>query len=125
MSGTESETAKKVLVVDDDISFLDFICMRLKNSGFSVLAAREGREAIDMAKSHKPNVMLLDIMLPKVHGYEVCRTLRADEALKGMKIIFISAKGFKSDIDSGKALGADHYLVKPFPYEALQSLLEK
>src|SRR5206468_1830960 len=101
------------------------ICLRLKTTGYNVVSAREGREAITMAKAHKPDVMLLDIMMPALHGYEVCRAIRADEELSKTKIIMISAKGYKSDMDSAKAVGADHYLVKPFDSKELVALLEK
>ncbi|MBI3548054.1 MAG: response regulator [Elusimicrobia bacterium] len=114
-----------ILVVDDDPAFLEFVCLRLRTAGYKVISCGDGLDAIKLAKANRPQVIVLDIMMPNLHGYEVCRALRADETLNSMKILIVSAKGYKSDMDSAKAVGADHYLVKPFDSKELIAVIEK
>ncbi len=100
-----------VLVVDDDLNICELVRLYLEKEGFSVLTAHDGQEAIALAKSAQPNLMVLDLMLPKVDGMEVCREIRKTSSLP---IIMLTAKGETLDKVLGLEMGADDYLVKPF-----------
>lgn len=106
--------SKTILIVDDEISILMALEYALKKQNFRVLIARDGSEALQILESEIPDLMLLDIMMPKVDGYQTLQHVRASEKLKGIKVVFLSAKQREADIRKGLALGADKYLVKPF-----------
>jgi len=103
---------KKVLVVEDEDSIRRFININLEKSGFQVLEAETGEKALEMAGLHNPEVIILDVMLPGIDGFEVCRRIRADYPEK--IIIMLTAKGQDLDKIAGLELGADDYMVKPF-----------
>jgi CheY-like chemotaxis protein len=105
--------SKTVLVVDDNPLNLE-ICREILDGDYEVLTARDGAEAIRLASRHKPGVILLDIMLPKMDGYETCRKLRNVSATRNAAIIMVSAKAMPSERAEGLAAGADFYLTKPF-----------
>lgn len=115
----------RILVVDDDIAYLEVIQHALVSQGYEVTTATTGMHGLKLAREEKPDILLLDIMMPRMHGFEVCHQLRADKGMAGLKIIMISAKGYKSDFDAAMNAGADSYLVKPFKPEALLELLEQ
>lgn len=104
----------KVLVVDDEPNILMSLEFLMRKNGYEVFIARNGAEAIELVKQQQPDVLVLDIMMPEVDGYEVCRYIRQQESLKGTKVIFLSAKSKEADIEKGYAAGADLYLTKPF-----------
>ena len=116
---------KKVLVVDDDQALLTLLGTQLKNAGFDVTTALEGEEALAKARASKPDVILLDIMLPGKHGYAVCQAIRADKNLAGVKVIVISAKGYPADIKQSRNVGADDHLVKPLESKTLLSAIDR
>ncbi|MBP6664228.1 MAG: response regulator [Chitinophagales bacterium] len=104
----------KVLIVDDEpdiIMTLDFL---MRKAGFDVFIGRDGAEAIELVKEHQPDLVILDIMMPNVDGYEVCTFIKQTEEYKNSKVIFLSAKGKEVDIERGYAVGADFYMPKPF-----------
>jgi len=105
---------KKVLIVDDEPNIVVSLDFLMRQSGFEVLIARTGEEAIDIVRSQRPDLALLDIMLPGKSGFDVCQEIRADERLRDMKIILLTAKGRDVDVTKGLALGADAYVTKPF-----------
>lgn len=105
---------KKILVVDDDPEIVGFVEMTLKEAGYEVFTAENGKEGVKQAKAHRPDLVLLDLAMPVMHGYEVCHALRADEELKTVKIIVTSGKSYPVDIRNAKNAGADHYMVKPY-----------
>jgi CheY-like chemotaxis protein len=105
--------SKTVLVVDDNSLNLE-ICREILDGDYEVLTARDGSEAIRLASRHKPGVILLDIMLPNMDGYETCRRLRNVSATRNTTIIMVSAKAMPSERAEGLAAGADFYLTKPF-----------
>ncbi len=107
MSSTES-----ILIVEDDPAMLRILRGNFEFSGFAVETARDGEEALRKFVDYKPDVILLDIMLPKIDGHEVCRLIREDGP--EVPIIMLTAKGQESDIVHGLNLGADDYLTKPF-----------
>lgn len=105
---------KKILVVDDDPEIVGFVEMSLRDAGYEVYTAEDGRKGLDAARAHRPDLVLLDLAMPVMHGYEVCHALRADAELKAVKIVVTSGKSYPVDIKNAKAAGADHYMVKPY-----------
>lgn len=103
----------KVLVVDDDANMRKLLDIALQKAGFSVLMARDGNEAFIMATDTPPDVAVLDVMMPGLHGYELCRRLRANPATAGTKIIFLTARAQPIDQKAGMEAGADLFLTKP------------
>lgn len=103
---------QKILIVDDDVNILLSLEYLLKRKGYQVFIARNGQEALSLYRQEQPALVLLDIMMPDVDGFEVCEKIKAMAA--PAKVIFLSAKSKKSDIDRGYAVGADLYLLKPF-----------
>ena len=106
--------AKKVLIVDDEPNIVLSLEFLMKKAGFEVAVARDGEEALAQVAAFGPDLVLLDVMMPKKSGYEVCEILRADPARAGMKIVMLSAKGRDTEVAKGMALGADAYVTKPF-----------
>ena len=105
---------KRILVVEDDRDINELIRYNLEREGFEVLSLYEGGQAFDIASSRKPDLVLLDLMLPQCDGLEICRQLKEDPQTKKIPIIMITAKGTEADIVIGLSLGADDYLPKPF-----------
>ena len=101
-----------ILVAEDDLVTREAVTELLENDGHEVLAAKDGTEAIELWKRHRPGLVLLDIMMPGASGYEVCRTIRRDD--KRTPVVFISAKSEEVDVVLGLELGADDFLRKPF-----------
>lgn len=112
----------KVLVVDDEPSILMPLEFLMRKSGFQVFIARNGTEALESINKELPDVVVLDIMMPDVDGYEVCRHIRRSEEMRGARIIFLSAKTKDTDIRKGYEAGADLYIPKPF---STRFLMEK
>lgn len=104
----------KVLVVDDDPYILMSLEFLMKKSGYEVLIARNGTEALEHINEQQPHLVLLDIMMPDVDGYQICTYVKNNPSLSATKIIFISAKTTDEAIAKGLSLGADKYITKPF-----------
>lgn len=109
---------KKVLIVDDEPNIIMSLEFLIKKSGYEVLIARDGSEALMAVDNDQPDVVILDIMMPKVDGYEVCDYIKNHRKMDA-KVIFLSAKGKESDIEKGYAAGADYYMTKPFSTKKL------
>jgi DNA-binding response OmpR family regulator len=109
----------KVLLVDDDPNILLSLEFLMRKSGYTVLIARNGSEALELLNENAPDLTLLDIMMPDVDGYEICRYIKESELLKHSKVVFLSAKTRESDIRKGYTLGADLYVTKPFSTKEL------
>jgi DNA-binding response OmpR family regulator len=107
-------SAALVLVADDDDDILLLVTTRLRRDGFEVISARNGEEALALAQERRPDVAVLDIGMPKLDGLEVLARMRADETLKGMRVLLLTAKAQESDIRRGYEVGADAYVRKPF-----------
>jgi DNA-binding response OmpR family regulator len=105
---------KEILIVDDEPSIVVPIQFLMQQQGYSVLVAENGHDALDMIYKYIPDLILLDIMLPGIDGYEVCEIVRLNPKLRDVKIIFLTAKGREVEIAKGLALGADAYITKPF-----------
>jgi two-component system OmpR family response regulator len=106
----------KVLLIDDEPNILQFLEMGLINEGFDVMTAQDGMAAITVAKQFQPHIAILDVMMPGMDGFEVCRMLRKTE---NIAIIMLTAKDEVDDKVKGLMLGADDYMAKPFSFEAL------
>lgn len=104
----------RVAIVDDDPGIVKVISVILKTNGFEVVDALSGAEALALIKAELPDVVLLDIMMPDVDGFEVCRQLKADPETKDIPVIFVSAKTGMDHVDKGMELGAEGYIIKPF-----------
>ena len=106
--------SKKVLIVDDEPNIVISLEFLVKKEGFTVAVAADGEEALAKVAEFSPDLILLDVMMPKKSGFEVCEALRADPARSGLKIIRLTAKGRDTEMAKGLALGADAYMTKPF-----------
>lgn len=107
-------TMKKILIVDDEPNIVMTLEYTFKKNNFEVFIARDGQEALEILKTQFPDVIILDIMMPLVDGFETLHQIRHNENLNHCKVIFLSAKNKESDIEKGLTLGADAYLTKPF-----------
>jgi DNA-binding response OmpR family regulator len=105
---------RKVLIADDEENIVISLEFLLKREGFEVLVAGDGEAALQMVAEHHPDLVLLDVMMPKRNGYEVCQRMRERPEWRGIKIIMLSAKGRDVEVSKGVSLGADLYVTKPF-----------
>ena len=117
--------APLVLCADDDEDILSLVSLRLQRAGFEVITATDGEAAVALARDRHPALAVLDVMMPKRTGYEVLEELRADEELRAIKVILLSARVQEGDVARGMQAGADAYLAKPFKAQELVSTVEK
>ena len=110
---------KSILIVDDEPNIVMSLEYIFKKENFEVFIARDGAEALEIIENKLPNIVLLDIMMPKVDGYQVLDNIKSNKNFRGIKVIFLSAKNKISDIESGLRLGADKYISKPFSTKKL------
>lgn len=106
--------AKKILIVDDEPNIVISLEFLMKKEGFEVAVAADGEEALAKVEAFNPDLVLLDVMMPKKSGFEVCEALRADPARTGLQIVMLTAKGRDTEVAKGLAIGADAYVTKPF-----------
>jgi DNA-binding response OmpR family regulator len=106
--------SRKILVADDEPNIVISLEYLMKREGYTVLVARDGQEALDAIIRDRPDLVLLDVMMPKKSGFEVCQAVRANDQLQATKILMLTAKGRDTDLAKGLALGADAYMTKPF-----------
>jgi len=114
-----TEKKKKILVVDDSQDMRIILSMRLKINGYDVIIAEDGQEGLDRARMDAPDLIILDLMLPKIDGYAVCRMLKFDDKYKNMPVIILSALDQQEDREKAVGSGADAYFIKPFDLELL------
>jgi len=107
-------TAVDVVVADDDDDIRDLVELKLTQSGYTVRACANGVEALEEIRRQPPNLAVLDVMMPGLSGIDVLREVRADEALKGVRVVLLTARSRDTDVDMGFSTGADDYLIKPF-----------
>ncbi len=112
-------TTHTVLIADDEPNILVTLEFLMQREGHRVLLARDGDEALAQLRAHRPDLVLLDVMMPGKTGFEVCQALRADEALAGTKVLLLTAKGRDTDVAQGLGVGADAYMTKPFSTKEL------
>ena len=105
---------KKILIVDDEPNIVISLEFLMKKEGFDVAVAVDGEEALAKVASFAPDLVLLDVMMPKKSGFEVCEALRADPARVGLLVVMLTAKGRETEVAKGLAIGADAYVTKPF-----------
>jgi len=116
---------KRILVVDDEIYIVHILEFSLTMEGYEVATASDGEEALRKIEEDRPDLVVLDIMMPKLDGYEVCRRLRQKEETASLPVILLSAKGRPVDREVGMEVGADDYIVKPFsPRRLLEKIRE-
>jgi DNA-binding response OmpR family regulator len=119
----------KIVIADDEPNLVIPLEYMLKREGFEVSVARDGQEALDAIARVRPHLVLLDVMMPRKSGFDVCQVLRADEANRDIRILLLTAKGRDDDAAKGLALGADAYMTKPFSPKELvlkvRELLER
>jgi len=108
------EMANKILVVDDEPNIVLSLEFLMKQAGFQVRTASDGEAALAAIAAEQPDLMLLDVMMPRKNGYEVCQAVRSNPEWKGIRIIMLTAKGREVEREKGMALGADDYITKPF-----------
>ena len=111
-----------ILIADDEPNILISLEYLMKREGYAVHVARDGQEALDVLRREKPRLVLLDVMMPRKTGFEVCQELRADEALRDTLVLMLTAKGRDTDVAKGLGVGADAYMTKPF---ATKDLVQK
>ncbi|MGF1548598.1 MAG: response regulator transcription factor [Thiotrichales bacterium] len=109
----------KILIADDEPNILISLEYLMKREGFETIVAEDGQVALDAILRERPRLVLLDVMMPKMTGFEVCHAVRANENLKDVLILMLTAKGRDTDIAKGLALGADSYMIKPFSTKEL------
>jgi len=115
----------RILVVDDEGLFIRMIEAFLETNWHKVIIARDGREGLDKAKSEKPDLIILDIIMPEISGLKVCRILKNDDRYSKIPIIILSSKDQKDDFKAGKEAGADAYIAKPYDATNLLAKIEE
>jgi DNA-binding response OmpR family regulator len=114
----------KILVAEDEKQIADMIAFKLTNGGHKVIQAQDGEQAIILAARELPDLILLDVMMPVLNGFEVLRRLKGDPALRSMPVIMVTAKGHERDVLNGLRTGAVDYVVKPFSLKELAARVE-
>jgi DNA-binding response OmpR family regulator len=104
----------KILIADDEPNILISLEYLLKREGYAVHVARDGQEALDVMRRERPRLVLLDVMMPRKSGIEVCQEMRGDDAIKDTLVLMLTAKGRDTDVAKGLGVGADAYMTKPF-----------
>ena len=112
---------KKILITEDSPTILAITKDTLESVGYSVICAVDGQEGLDKARKEMPDLIILDLMLPKIDGYKVCRMLKFDERYKKIPVILLTARAGETDVKLGREVGADAYIIKPFEPEILLS----
>jgi CheY-like chemotaxis protein len=109
----------KILIAEDERDIRDLVAFTLRFAGHEVAAASNGEEAVELAPKEKPDLILMDVRMPRMTGYDACRVMKADPNLRDIPIVFLSAKGQESEIQTGLDVGAEEYLLKPFAPDQL------
>ena len=110
---------KKILIIEDEKDLVDAVTLRLEANGYEVIASYDGEDGLGKARKEKPDLIILDLMLPKMDGYKVCGLLKLNEKYKKIPIIMFTARAQESDIKLGQEVGADAYVIKPFDSQVL------
>ena len=115
---------KRLLVIEDDKSLAEVLVYNLKQNGFDVVVSSDGRDGLAQARSQKPDLVILDLMLPLIDGIEVCRAIRADATTRDTLILMLTAKSEEVDQVVGFSVGADDYVTKPFRVKVLMERIK-
>lgn len=116
---------KKILVVDDEPNIVRSLAYILKKEGYDVSTAKDGEQAMDMVRDSKPHLMILDVMMPRKSGYDVCEEVKSDPDLRDIHVMMLTAKGQVGDREIGLSKGADEYLTKPFSPRLILNKVEE
>ncbi len=116
--------SKKILIADDEPNIVAALEFLLQQRGYEVHIANDGEEALELVEARVPDLVLLDVMMPKRSGYDVCRRIRECADLRHIKVVMLSAKGRDAEVDKGLALGADLYVTKPFSTRELTAKIK-
>jgi CheY-like chemotaxis protein len=111
----------KILIAEDERDIRDLVAFTLRFAGHEVFAAANGEEAVDMAPKVNPDIILMDVRMPRMTGYEACRIMKQNPDLRDIPVVFLSAKGQETEIQQGLDAGAEEYLLKPFAPDQLTS----
>jgi two-component system alkaline phosphatase synthesis response regulator PhoP len=109
----------KILIAEDERDIRDLIAFTLKFAGYDVVTANNGEEAVQLAKQELPDLVITDVRMPKMTGYEACKLIKADPTTAHIPVVFLSAKGQEAEVQTGLDSGADEYLLKPFAPDQL------
>ncbi|PIQ86192.1 MAG: two-component system response regulator [Candidatus Omnitrophica bacterium CG11_big_fil_rev_8_21_14_0_20_45_26] len=115
--------AKKILIADDEPFILKMVTARLQKEGFEVVTAQDGQSVLDLTRQQNPDLILLDIMMPKLDGYKVCRLLKFDKQFSHIPVVMCTARDMDEDSQLGFQTGADEYVTKPFEMEELVKVI--
>lgn len=115
---------KAILVADDDPDILNIVSVSLETSGYAVYRAANGREAVDLAAAHHPDLILMDMMMPVMSGYEAVTAIKSDPATEDIPIVGLSAKAMATDIELASGIGIDGYITKPFRIAQVLSVIQ-
>ena len=116
---------KKILIVDDEKDIVETMTFMLKAKGFDCISAYDGETGLSLAKSEKPDLVILDVMMPKINGYKICRLLKFDNKYKDIPIIMVTARSQDEDKIIGEETGADEYITKPFDLDEVVKTVEQ
>ena len=109
----------KILIIEDEKDIRQLITFTLQYAGYQVVAGKDGQEAVDLVQQEMPDLILMDVRMPRLDGYAACRIIKADEKTKHIPVAFLSAKGQDAEIEKGFEVGASEYLLKPFTHTEL------
>jgi len=115
----------KILIADDEPDIRELVALILELDDHEVLQARDGQEAVEKTRAEQPDLILMDVRMPRLTGYEACELLKADPATRDIPVVFLSAKGQVGEVKAGYQAGAAAYLVKPFDAEELLTLVQR
>ncbi len=124
MNRSTERQAPRILVIEDVPEIVLSLKIRLKKAGYEVLAAADGSKGLEMAREERPDLILLDLMLPKVHGYKVCRLLKYDKEYEHIPIVMLTARAMNHEKELGMEVGADAYLTKPYNHRQLLQVID-
>jgi len=116
---------KKILIVDDEEDLVELMKIKLESEGYTVEIALDGEQGWQKVVSKKPDIVLADVMMPRMDGFELCKKIKGDENYKKTMVILVTAKAQQADQELGKKVGADGYLTKPFHYSELFKLISQ
>jgi CheY-like chemotaxis protein len=125
LAGEENAMAATILIAEDERDIRDLVTFSLRFGGFEVVEAANGQEAVDTARQAMPDLILMDVRMPRMTGYEACKQLKSTEDTKHIPVIFLSAKGQEQEIQQGLEAGAEDYILKPFAVEDLVNMVRK
>ena len=114
----------KIVVADDDVDVRMLVALKLRHSGYDVVDVGDGAAAVDACRSEKPDLVVLDLMMPVMSGLEACRAIKAEPGLADVPVVLLTARAQNTDVDAGLAVGADAYVTKPFSPKELAARVE-